>query len=469
MAVHSWVAAEISSVAFGQMPDTPGPRSAVSHGWFNARRADASGRAVLTIEAAGSIIGNPRNADTTPAVKASTRTSHAMTETNAPTAPSYRVGISGSYGGLNLGDEAILQGIIEGLSRSLPVEITVFTRDAEDTRRRHPTVARVVPVRELARKEILPEIRRLDLLILGGGGILFDEEAQIYLREVELALENNVAVMLYAIGAGPLKTSQVQAHVREILERVDAVTVREAKAHKVLEDIGIGREIVVTADPAFLLQPDQPPRGAFDLGGLRRVRHLVGMSVREPGGAAPDIEQNVYHALLANAADFMVERYDAGVVFVPMEPRMRDAQHAHAVISQMFHAQRATVLTGEYTSAQLLALVGRFDFAIGMRLHFLIFAALQGVPFVALPYASKVEGFLADLDIVMPPIQKVSAGRLIAYIDQYWDRRRKLQKSIQKVLPSLRRRALESNAIAVRLLKAGRALPGEAGATDEAV
>jgi polysaccharide pyruvyl transferase WcaK-like protein len=37
----------------------------------------------------------------------------------------YRVGISGSYGGFNLGDEAILESIIDGLRSSLPVEITV--------------------------------------------------------------------------------------------------------------------------------------------------------------------------------------------------------------------------------------------------------------------------------------------------------------------------------------------------------
>ena len=41
----------------------------------------------------------------------------------------FKVGISGSFGGLNLGDEAILQSMIAQLRRSLPVEITVFTRD----------------------------------------------------------------------------------------------------------------------------------------------------------------------------------------------------------------------------------------------------------------------------------------------------------------------------------------------------
>src|SRR5205814_1599346 len=115
----------------------------------------------------------------------------------------YRVGITGSYGGLNLGDEAILHSIIAQLRRDLTVEITVFSRDPEDTKRRHG-VERAVPVRKMSRAEVAPEIERLDVLIVGGGGILFDAEARIYLREAQIAKEKGVPVMLYAIGAGPL-------------------------------------------------------------------------------------------------------------------------------------------------------------------------------------------------------------------------------------------------------------------------
>jgi hypothetical protein len=47
-----------------------------------------------------------------------------------------KIGISGSYGGFNLGDEAILHVILSELRRSVATEITVFSRAAEDTRRR---------------------------------------------------------------------------------------------------------------------------------------------------------------------------------------------------------------------------------------------------------------------------------------------------------------------------------------------
>jgi polysaccharide pyruvyl transferase CsaB len=362
----------------------------------------------------------------------------------------FRVGISGSYGGLNLGDEAILEAIVTELRRSVPVEITVFSRNPEDTLARH-RVERAVPVREMSRDEVLPEIERLDLFILGGGGILFDAEAHLYLREVTLAQERQIPVMVYAVSAGPLRDPAAQKLTRTCLSRAAAVTVRERRALQVLEEIGVHRDIEITADPALLLQPEPLPPEALTREGLDG-RRLVGISVREPGAAAPDIDEHHYHALLANAADYMVDRLDADLVFVPMERQVLDTQHCHAVVSKMAHAQRATVLKGEYTSGQMLSIIGHFAFAVGMRLHFLIFAALQRVPFVALPYASKVTGFLDALEMPMPPLQQVNAGRLIAHIDRSWDLHRDLQARIDRALPALQERARETNKIAARLL-----------------
>lgn len=356
---------------------------------------------------------------------------------------------------MNLGDEAILESIVSQLRGSLPVEITVFSRDAKDTMARHK-VERAVAVRDLSRDEVLPEIERLDLLILGGGGILYDGGAAVYLREVALAQDRRVPVLVYAISAGPLQDPAAQALVRDCLSRAAAVTVRERRARQVLEEAGVRGEIEVTADPALLLEPEPLPADALKREGLSESPRLIGVSVREPGAAAPDMDERHYHALLANAADYMVDRLDASLVFVPMEPRRQDAQHSHAVVSQMAHAHRATVLKGAYTSGQLLSLISHFEFGVGMRLHFLIFSALNRVPFVALPYAGKVAGFLEDLEIEMPPLKQVNAGQLIAYIDRSWDSRHDLQMRLDRALPGLKERARRTHEVAMRLLTEGR-------------
>jgi polysaccharide pyruvyl transferase CsaB len=363
----------------------------------------------------------------------------------------YKVGISGSYGGLNLGDEAILQSIVMQLRSSLDVDVTIFTRNAHDTTLRHK-VEKVVEVRNLTRVEITPEIERLDLFILGGGGIFFDKEIDIFLRELEIASQTNTPSMVYAVGAGPLNTDTSRKRVKEVLDNVDVITVREKEAKKILEDTGVKKEIKVTADPAFLLNPEPLPPDALKLEQVHGDRPLVGVSVREPGPAAPDIDPNFYHALLANAADFVISRLDADVIFVPMERQVFDVQNSHAVISKMLKPQHAWVLKGEYSSGQLLSFMKNFVFTIGMRLHFLIFSALQGVSFVALPYATKVSGLLDDLSVPMPPLNKVDSGLVNAYIDKAWDERSLTKTRIQQLLPNLKQRAAENNQLAVELL-----------------
>ena len=108
---------------------------------------------------------------------------------------------------------------------------------------------------------------------------------------------------------------------------------------------------------------------------------------------------------------------------------------------------------------------GHFELAIGMRLHFLILAALQGVPFVPLPYAPKVTGFVEDLGVDPPPFERLNAGRLIAMIDRGWDERGRIREKIARALPALQARARENNAIAVELLRTSRARRTERAAS----
>src|SRR5690606_22410285 len=179
---------------------------------------------------------------------------------------------------------------------------------------------------------------------------------------------------------------------------------------------------------------------------------LVGFSVREPGPAAPDLDTEHYHRLLSNAADFMVTRLDAEVVFVPLEQRTFDVQLSHAVVGRMNRANRATVLKRHYSPGQLLSLLRHFHFGVGMRLHFLIFAAVAGVPFVPLPYATKVTGFVEELQLDVPSLEHVSAGALLAHIDRAWDERREQRARTEQALRDLQARARINHELLMQLI-----------------
>jgi polysaccharide pyruvyl transferase CsaB len=367
------------------------------------------------------------------------------------------IGVSGSYGGLNAGDEAILTCIVNELGRLVPdVEVVVFSRDPEHTEAHHD-VEKGISVRDATRDEVVPEVERLDLLLLGGGGILYDDEAHNYVREVSLAQERGIPTMAYAIGAGPLRSRDDRLVVREALNGMGAVTVRDTETKRLLAEVGVRLPIEVTADPALLLTPLPFTEEMLRSEGVAMGQRLVGMSVREPGGAAPNLEQSPYHLTLANAADFVVDRFEAHVVFVPME--RADVGHAHRVMAEMAEPDRATVLHGRYGPRQLLGLMDHLELAVGMRLHFLILAAIAHVPLLALPYASKVVGLFEALELDVPSNLQHHAGPLLAALDRLWDSREDLRKVLQERVPDLQERARRTSEVALAVLDGNVAAP----------
>lgn len=360
-----------------------------------------------------------------------------------------KIGISGSYGGMNLGDEAILDGILNRLRATLNPEIVVFSFNAKDTEKRHHV--RAIPIREMQKDPIIEELKTLDLLILGGGGILFDGVVDSYLRDVAWAQELGIPVMVYAISVGPLRSAESKQRVVEVLNKVDLITVRESESKRTLHDLGIQQPIEVTADPALLIESAPFTEEMLQNEGIQTDKHLVGFSVREPGPAAPDLNIDHYHNILANAADFMIERFDAQVVFVPMEPEF-DQNHAHAVISKISNVKRASVLKGEYTSQEILGLVQHMAFAVGMRLHFLIFAGLQHIPFVPLPYASKVKGFIDDLELPSHSFDELNPGKLCASLDRAWDNRKHVEKLLSMRMPLLQEKARQTHELLMKFI-----------------
>lgn len=335
---------------------------------------------------------------------------------------SVTVGVLGSYGGRNVGDEAILTAMLDRIRSGRPdVHILVFSRNPDYSRSVHPDVE-VVGWEGVCREQISVHLRRLSVLVLGGGGILYDTEARRYLRLARTAQDLGVPVFTYAVGAGPLTDEADCAWSRTTLSDAAEVTVRDEESKLVLEEAGLSRSVSVTADPALLLEPGDGGEELLRAEAVPRGVRLVGMSVREPGRAAEHLDEEGYHQLLANVGDFLVHRLDAHLVFVPME--RDDIRHAHAVVSHMADVDRCTVLHGNYSPQQVLDIVAQLDLAIGMRLHFLIFAALADIPLLPLPYAGKVFDFAQQIGApALRGVVRENTGLLLAEVDRLWDER----------------------------------------------
>ncbi|MGP2442904.1 polysaccharide pyruvyl transferase family protein [Streptomyces sp. JW3] len=355
-----------------------------------------------------------------------------------------RIGVLGSYGGFNTGDEAILTCVLGCLRAHRPdAHLVVFSRNAEHTRAHHHEADEVVDWEGVRRNHVIDVLPGLDLLVLGGGGILFDGEARRYLRLVRAAQDRDVPTFAYAVGAGPLREAEDREMVRTVLADMDDVVVRDEESRLVLEEVGLEREVTVTADPALLLRPEPFTHAMMRDEGVPTDARLVGMSVREPGRAAEALDESDYHALLATVADFLVRRLDAHVVFLPME--RHDVRHAHAVLSHMTAPDKGRILHGDYSPGQVLGLMRHLDLAVGMRLHFVIFAALTGVPVLPLPYSGKVFDFARRLGApALVGVAREQAGLLLAEVDRLWDEYPRREEDLRARMAELTAAARET-------------------------
>jgi polysaccharide pyruvyl transferase CsaB len=354
-----------------------------------------------------------------------------------------KVGVLGSYGGRNLGDEAILDGLLTDLRERRPdARVRVFSRHPSHTGQAFPDVE-VMGWEGANRERVAEALNGLDLLVLGGGGILYDTEARRYLRLVRAAQERGLPVFTYALGVGPLTEEVDSRMVRETLAGCLEVTVRDEESKLALEEAGLGGEVTVTADPALLLRAEDFDPDELRSEGVPQDRRLVGMSVREPGRAAQHLDVDAYHQLLAQVADFLVHRLDAHVLFVPME--RGDIGHSHAVLSHMTAVEQGRVLHGDYRPRQILGLMRHLDLAVGMRLHFLIFAAMASIPLLPLPYAGKVFDFAQQVGApALRGVIREAAGPLLAEVDRLWDERPARVAETEARLAVLRKRAVET-------------------------
>lgn len=268
--------------------------------------------------------------------------------------------ISGYYGFGNLGDEALLSGMLSRLQRHT---VTVLSSTPHATRRLHGVAA--------AHRyyQVLPALLNADVLISGGGGLLQDTTSRrslnYYLGLMRLALRLGKRVIVYGQSVGPL-SEKGAAEVASVLRHC-AVAVRDEPSRQLLARYSVTAALV--ADSALVLPP------AEVTGGAQRV-------VLIPRAGYPAITQ-----ALASAGHALSQSY-------PLAALALHPQEDAAEVTQLKVALPQLTVLEAATPAQLTAQLTGAHYVISGRLHGLILAAIAGTPYAGIVYDPKVQAFL---------------------------------------------------------------------------
>lgn len=362
----------------------------------------------------------------------------------------YDFTMSGYYGFDNSGDEALLLAILRSL-RAIQedVRICVLSRDPAKTEREYG----VHSINRYNLFQLRKTLKQSKMLISGGGSLMQDVTSSkslwYYIYVMNLAKKLGAKVMVYANGVGPIAKEKNRANAKRILERADMITLRETGSLKFVQELGVqGKNVLVTADPALTLSP--PPAERVDAilreEGIPQGTRFVGIGVRDWNLNCPD-----FCRVLAETIDHTAEQYGLTPLFVPFKypDDIRIAEEINGLLAHKGH-----VIHGRYTSVDLLGLIGRTELILAMRLHALIYAAVNSIPTLGLVYDPKVDAFVEYMgQDIMFDTKCLKVEELTQAVDHIMQNRELIISVQRQKMAELREKAEQNAELAFRLIQ----------------
>ncbi len=312
-----------------------------------------------------------------------------------------RVLLSGYYGFGNLGDEALLEVIVERMRRRFPsAQLEVLSATPQATAASHG----VASTPRWNWRAIRAAVARSDVVLSGGGGLLQNATSLrsllYYAGILREAIRARRKTMVFAQSVGPLDFWG-RLVVRQFCKGLDRATVRDEKSRRLLETLLSRTPIEHTADPVFLYEG---PEGEGDLS-------AEGLGPESGAYAVVSVRKSASFrdgpAIIARAVDRLAQRHDIRAAFLPL------GGAADAVIStDVIRACKSNpVLLPECSLAKAASIFRSARVVVGMRLHALVLAARYAVPFLAIAYDPKVSALCEDLAYPLAPLWRVGERR----------------------------------------------------------
>jgi polysaccharide pyruvyl transferase CsaB len=356
--------------------------------------------------------------------------------------------ISGYYGFRNVGDDALLQIIIESIKDIRPdTRITVLSSNPKETRKRYL----VNSIHRYNILKIISEIRHTALFISGGGSLLQDETSTksllYYISLINLAKKLGKKVMVWANGFGPIARSNNLDLTLEALRAVDVITLREPNSAKLLEEIAPDLPTKVTADPAFCIEGAEEGwvKKLCSRYGIEQGKDYFAISLRDWKDSSPSLAENI--AFICNE---MMKKHSITPVFVAMQ-NSKDLEISKEIQALL---DFDTPIVVDATAKELVTLMQNMKFVIGMRLHFLIFSANSLTPAIGLSYDPKIDSLLEyiGLDCTLS-VKDFTAEKLLEKCEYILKNREAISEALKIQKPILVNKAREDAETAVSFLK----------------
>lgn len=355
---------------------------------------------------------------------------------------SKKIIMSGYFGFSNSGDDAILKSIIESFKSLDPnLNIKVLSKDTDLTEREYGVAA----VDRFKFFDVRKSLKASDMLISGGGSLLQDKTSSrsiwYYLLIMKLAKRYKKKVFVYSNGVGPINKRFNRNITRRVLNKVDYITLRDKDSYDFIKSIGVNNpNIKVLSDPVFNLKEtsDESVRKKFDIN-----KDTVLVSIR----SWMDDEK-----LISDLSKFLNYLIYEGknIVFMPMQTP-RDTTISEKIAANL---KSSKIIAEKYPVEILMSLMKNADFIVAMRLHAMIYAIHQNVPFIGLSYDPKTETLLKDFDeSINIDVDAINYDDLLKAYKYIKDNREAFISNLSTINEENKKKAIEASKLALELLK----------------
>ncbi len=290
--------------------------------------------------------------------------------------------ISGYYGFDNLGDEAILEELINELKELVPAEkIFVLSNNPERTKAIH----QVQSVDRWQLTTLFSLLNQTKLFISGGGGLFQDVTGPAsviyYGSQIIAACLNKVPVFIYAQGLGPLQSIISQMITSFAWRLASQITVRDEASLQMVKSWGLTAQL--TADPVWSLTASTV---SYSPKKQNLESPLIGISLRE----SPLLKGD-YLKILPKA---LKSSFPANTNFLLLPLQKHEDLSVLTTLQLECEKQglRSQIInTDDFNKpSQWLYFMQEIDMLVGMRFHALLMALKVGKPVIGLAYDPKV-------------------------------------------------------------------------------